>query len=104
MPAPSRRRARSEPLLGLRVIADANLPTTQGSGTNEDVAIVTRAADNYLYELPGGPVTRVFEDVLSGNLAVRLQLYSYIAFTSELRSTANASISGTGMATPVYGS
>jgi HK97 family phage major capsid protein len=80
-------------LQGLQVVLDANITTTAGAGTNQDVAIVTRAEDNFLFELPR-PVTRLFEDVLSGNLAVRLQAYGYAAFTSERLPKANASIEG----------
>jgi hypothetical protein len=57
----------------LQVILDANLPTNLGAGTNQDAVIVTAAAPNYLWELPEGPVTRVYEEVLSGNLTIRLQ-------------------------------
>ena len=86
----------------LSVILDANLPTNLGAGTNQDAVIVTAAAQNYLCELPGGPVLKVDEEVLSGNLAVRLQAYSYFAFTSELRSKANAEIIGTGLVPPAF--
>jgi hypothetical protein len=84
----------------LQVVLDANVPTNLGAGTNQDAVIVTAAAANYLWELPSGPVLRVYEEVLSGNLAVRLQVYSYYAFSSELRSKANAEVIGTGLVGP----
>jgi hypothetical protein len=87
---------------GLKVVLDANLPTNPGAGTNQDPAIVTLASQNYLWELAEGPVTRLYEEVLSDILAVRIQIWSYYAFTSEIRSKANAEISGTGMVPPAF--
>jgi hypothetical protein len=71
---------------GLKVVLDANLPTNLGAGTNQDPAIVTLASQNYLWELAEGPVTRLYEEVPSDILAVRIQIWSYYAFTSEIRS------------------
>jgi HK97 family phage major capsid protein len=89
-------------LAGLTVIVDANIPTNLGAGTNQDTVIVTRAADNYLFENASVPVLRVYEEVLSGNLAVRLQAYGYYAFSSERLPKANADISGTGLTPPAF--
>jgi HK97 family phage major capsid protein len=86
---------------GLRVIIDGNLPTNLGAGTNEDIGIVARSADLYLWE-DAVPRFRVFEEVLSANLAVRLQLWNYYAFTSQRYSVAVATISGTGMVAPTF--
>jgi HK97 family phage major capsid protein len=88
-------------LAGLRVIIDANLPTNQGTGTNEDVAIVMRAADVMLWER-ANPVTRVHDQVLDANLAVRLQLFNYFAFSTERYSPAVATIGGTGLIAPTF--
>jgi HK97 family phage major capsid protein len=67
---------------GLSVVVDANLPTNQGAGTNEDVVLVLRSADVLLAERPN-PTTRAHDQVLDANLAVRLQLFNYFAFSSE---------------------
>jgi len=88
-------------MLGLTVFTDANIPSTNGAGTNEDVIIVTRLADNLFYET-GSPRVRVMEEVLSGNLTVRLQVYGYIAYTSERYSKAHSKITGTGLAAPSF--
>lgn len=85
---------------GLRVVVDANLPTNLGAGTNEDTALVYRAADLYLWE--GTPITRAFPQTFAGNLEVLLQIYSYFAFTSERYSKAVAQITGTGMIAPTF--
>lgn len=60
---------------GLPVIIDANIPTNLGSGTDEDWAIVSYEPDFRLAEDSIRQAT--YEDVLSGKLAVRLQLYAY---------------------------
>jgi hypothetical protein len=87
---------------GLKVVLDANPPTNLGAGTNQDPAIVTIAQQNYLWELAEGPVTRLYEKALSDILAVRIQIWSYYSFTSEIRSKANCEISGTGMVPPTF--
>jgi HK97 family phage major capsid protein len=60
---------------GLPVIIDANIPTTLGSGTNEDWSVVAYEPDFRLAEDDIRQAT--YEDVLSGKLAVRLQLFAY---------------------------
>ena len=62
-------------IAGLNVIIDANIPTNLGSGTNEDWAIILYEDDLRLAEDPIRQAT--FEEVLSGKLQVRLQLYSF---------------------------
>lgn len=87
-------------IAGLPVVLDANIGTTYGTGTNEDEIYVVRAADMPLME---GPIrTRVMEQVLSGDLAVRLQLFNYSAFASERYAKSIAKISGTGLVTPSF--
>jgi HK97 family phage major capsid protein len=86
---------------GLRVIVDGNLPTNLGAGTNEDTVIVARSGDLYLWE-DAVPRFRVFEEILSANLAVRLQLWNYYAFTSQRYSVAVATLGGTGLVAPTF--
>lgn len=88
-------------MLGLPVAVDANIPTNLGSGTNEDRVLVLRATDCVLYE--SAIRTRVLPDVGSGTLTVRLQVYGYLAFTSERQSKSVGIVSGTGLVTPVFG-
>src|SRR3990170_2909272 len=65
---------------GLRVIIDSNIGTTYGASTNEDEIYIVRSADLILME---GPLrTAVYEDVLSGTVQVRLQVFAYGAFIS----------------------
>jgi HK97 family phage major capsid protein len=89
---------------GLRVIVDGNLPTNLGAGTNEDVVIVARAADLYLWE-DAVPKFRVDESMPAGvvnNLMIRIVLWNYFAFTSARYSVAVATIGGTGLVAPTF--
>lgn len=87
-------------LQGLPVYLDSNLPTTLGSGTNEDVIHVLRASDLLLYESPIR--TRVLPDVGSGTLTVRLQVYGFIAFTAERHPESIVELGGTALAQPSF--
>lgn len=85
---------------GLRVVIDANISTEYGASTDEDEIYVVRAADLFLME---GPLrVRVFDDVLSGTLQVRLQVVAYSAFVSGRQPEAIAKISGTGLKAPTF--
>ena len=86
---------------GLPVVTDPNLPTTLGTGTNEDVIHVLRASDLLLYE--SGIRSRVLPEVGSANLTVRLQVYGYIAFTAGRYPQSVVEIGGAGLAAPTFG-
>lgn len=87
--------------IGLPVITDPNIPTNLGAGTNEDRVLFIRRDDNLLFE-SGTPTVRVYEEVLSGTLQVRIQAFGYIAFTAERYPLANAVIQGTGLVPPTF--
>lgn len=85
---------------GLRVVRDANILTTQGTGTNEDDVYVLDVGELMLAE---GPVrTRVLQEVLSGTLQIRIQLYAFSAFAGGRRPKVITRISGAGLATPSF--
>jgi len=82
------------------VYTDANIPTNLGAGTNEDEIIVTRPSELYLWE---GPIrTRVLEEVGSGNLTVRFQVYNYLAFMPDRRAENTSLVQGTGLVAPTF--
>jgi HK97 family phage major capsid protein len=81
-------------LQGLPVLKDANIPTNLGAATNEDRIIIARKEDLYFFEAQGGPFIRVYEEVLSGTLQVRIQAFGYIAFTAERYPAATAILTG----------
>lgn len=64
---------------GLPVVTDPNIPTNFGSGT-EDPIYVMRAQDLWLWET--GIRARVLPETLASQLTVKLQVFSYIAFTA----------------------
>lgn len=87
-------------IAGLSPVKDANILTNQGTGTNEDDVYVMDIGELMLAE---GPVrTRVLQEVLSGTLQVRIQLYAFSAFAGGRRPKAITRISGAGLATPTF--
>lgn len=86
---------------GLPVVIDPNMTTNSGTNTNEDKIIVTRRADALLFEV-GAPTIAVYEEVLSGNLQVRLLAFGYFAFTFARYAKATTIISGAGLVPPTF--
>ena len=80
---------------GLPAFLDGNIPSNLGGGTNETRIITARWQDLFLWE--GSMRTRVLQEVLSGTLQVRLQVYNYVAFMANRRPTSISVISGTGV-------
>lgn len=87
-------------LMGVPVYVDPNIPTNLGAGTNEDVILVIRGSDSWLWESPLR--TRVLPDVGSGTLTVRLQVYGYVAFTGARYPKSTATVGGTGLIAPTF--
>lgn len=87
-------------IAGLPVVVDANIETTQGSGTNQDEIFIAYVPDMVLME--GDIRTRVLDAPLSDTLEVRLQVFGYSAFASERHPKSIAAITGTGLATPSF--
>lgn len=85
-------------VLNMPLLADGNIPANLGAGTNEDRIIAARTSDLYLWE--GSMRTRVLQEVLSGTLQVRLQVYNYAAFMPDRRPESISVISGTGLIAP----
>jgi hypothetical protein len=76
-------------------------PRTSAPNTNEDVMIVIDASQVILYE-EGAPRTRVFEDVGSGTLTVRLSVWGYFALHSARYPAAISVISGAALVPPTF--
>ena len=83
-------------MLGLPVFLDPNIGSTYS--TNQDRVIVARFSDLNLFE--SAPKTRVLFETDANQLQVRLQVYSYSAFTAERLGAAISVCSGTGFAAP----
>lgn len=86
-------------LLNFPILADGNIPGNLGAGVNEERIIATRTSDLYLWE--GSMRTRVLQEVLSGTLQVRFQIFNYTAFMPNRRPETISAISGTGVIAPV---
>jgi HK97 family phage major capsid protein len=87
-------------IMGLKVVLDAQVPTTLGAGTNED-RIIVLASDDYLL-LEGPMYARTFTDVGSGTGAIRFDVFSHTAFLSKRYPDSAAVVSGTGLVSPVF--
>jgi len=95
-------------ILGLPVVLDASIPTSVGTGP-EDQVIVARRADLLLWEIgDGAPVDLRFEQTLGNQLTTTLVAYGYAAFTAGRYASAvavvggNASTAGYGLVAPSF--
>lgn len=88
-------------LAGLPVIADANIRTDLGGGT-EDAIYIVKADDHILFEETGSPFRLRFDDVGSGSLTVKLVCYGYVAYASGRYPAGISAITGTGLAAPTF--
>ena len=90
-------------ILGLPVITDANVITTNGVGTNEDVIIVGNTQEAHLWEQGNGePLLLRFEQPKAAELDLTMIVYGYSAFTANRYPNAFALVGGTGLITPSF--
>jgi hypothetical protein len=90
-------------IAGLPVITDANVTTTNGTGTNEDVIIIGNTQEAHLWEQgDGSPMMLRFEQPKGAELDVQMIVYGYSAFTANRYPNAFALIGGTGLITPAF--
>jgi HK97 family phage major capsid protein len=86
-------------ILGIPVVADANMPTNLGSGTNETAVIVGDFRESYLWEdNSGNPLYVRFEEP-SGTNAIRTILFGFSAYSAGKYPSAFSKITGTGLIT-----
>jgi hypothetical protein len=90
---------------GHKVYMDKNIPTTDNgsgvlTGTN-DISLAANFDDVWLFE--DAPRVRVFQEVLSGTLQVRFQIFSYVGLLVRYGG-AIAIAQGTGFAAPTVNS
>jgi HK97 family phage major capsid protein len=90
-------------IMGLPVITDANVTTTNGTGTNEDVIILGNTQEAHLFEQGAGePMMLRFEQPKASELDVTMIVYGYSAFTANRYPNAFSLIGGTGLITPTF--
>ena len=87
---------------GLPVYTDANIPTTLGSGTNQDPIIVMASRVVHLFERSSDPVTLSFEQQAGTSLQVQLIAYGYAAFTAGRYPAASGTVNGVGLVPPTF--
>lgn len=86
-------------ILGIPVVADANIPTNLGAGTNETAVIVGDFRESYIWEDQGGNPLYVRFEQPDGNIAIRTVVFGFSAYTAGKYPTAFSSITGTGLIT-----
>jgi len=89
-------------LMGLPIIADANVITDGGAGTNEDEIYCVTAPELHLWEQPGSPFALTFDATGAGSLTVKSVVYGYSAFSAGRYPAAASIISGTGLVAPSF--
>jgi HK97 family phage major capsid protein len=90
-------------ILGLPVITDANVTTTNGVGANEDVIIIGNSQEAHLWEQGAGePMLLRFEQPKGSELDITMIVYGYSAFTANRYPNAFSLIGGTGLVTPSF--
>lgn len=87
-------------MMGLPVFTDANLPINVGAGTNQDVILVARMSDIYLWE--GSVRAEAFEQTFAQNLSLFVRLYNYVSFQPGRYPKSIGVVTGTGSVTPVF--
>ena len=90
-------------MLGLPIITDANVTTTNGAGTNEDVIIIGNSQESHLWEQAAGdPMMLRFEQPKAAELDITMIVYGYSAYTANRYPNAFALVGGTGLVTPTF--
>ena len=89
-------------LMGLPIVADANVTTTAGAGTDEDQIYCVNANELHLWEQAGSPFALNFDATGAGSLTIKSVVYGYSAFTAGRYPGAVSIISGTGLVAPTF--
>jgi HK97 family phage major capsid protein len=89
-------------LMGLPIIADANVRTNAGAGADEDRIYCVNANELHLWEQAGSPFALNFDATGAGSLTIKSVVYGYSAFTSGRYPGAVSVISGTGLVAPTF--
>jgi HK97 family phage major capsid protein len=89
-------------LMGLPIVADANVTTTAGVGSDQDRIYCVNANELHLWEQPGSPFALNFDATGAGSLTIKSVVYGYSAFTAGRYPGAVSVISGTGLVAPTF--
>ena len=89
-------------LMGLPIVADANVRTDIGALSNEDVIYCVNANELHLWEQAGSPFALNFDATGAGSLTIKSVVYGYSAFTAGRYPGAVSIITGTGLTAPTF--
>ena len=89
-------------LMGLPIIADANVRTNAGAGGDEDRIYCVTAPELHLWEQSGSPFALTFDATGAGSLTVKSVVYGYSAFSAGRYPASVSVISGTGLVAPTF--
>jgi hypothetical protein len=89
-------------LMGLPIIADANVLTNLGAATNQDEIYCVSAPEFHLWEQPGAPFALSFDATGADKLQIKSVIYGYAAASAERYPLAASIISGTGLVAPTF--
>jgi HK97 family phage major capsid protein len=89
-------------LMGLPIVADANVRTNAGAGANEDRIYCVTAPEFHLWEQAGSPFALNFDATGAGSLTIKSVVYGYAAATAGRYPGAFSTISGTGLVAPTF--
>ena len=89
-------------LMGLPIIADANVTTTSGGSGTEDAIYCVNAAELHLWEQAGSPFALTFDATGAGSLTVKSVVYGYSAFSAGRYPGAVSVVNGTGLVAPTF--
>ena len=87
---------------GLGVVVDNNIPTTNGTGTNEDEIYVVASSECHLWEDSNAPMYIRADQPAAASLGVLLVVYGYFAYTFNRYVGAQSKVSGTGLTAPTF--
>ena len=89
-------------LMGLPIIADANVTTDGGASGTEDKIYCVNANEMHLWEQAGSPFALNFDATGAGSLTIKSVVYGYGAFTAGRYPGAASRILGTGLVAPTF--
>lgn len=90
-------------IAGLPVVTDANVTTSAGAGTNEDVIYIGDTNELHLWEDgDGAPMYLRFDQPKAAELDVLAVVYGYSAYTAARYQNAWAKVTGTALVTPTF--
>lgn len=90
-------------IAGLPVVTDANVTTSAGAGTNEDVIYIGDTNELHLWEDgDGAPMYLRFDQPKAAELDVLAVVYGYNAYTAARYQNAWAKVTGTALVTPTF--